>query len=93
MDNRSMRKKGTDNATYFRAGDRVFCLNGEWYFQTREDTHGPFPSRQTAEDDMDRYVKEMCYFDKPSRKEKNNTQPVDGDVKLTLVDKDYPEEA
>ena len=58
-----MRKKDTGSATHFRAGDRVFCLNGKWFFQTREVDHGPFPTREAAERDLNRYVEEMNYFD------------------------------
>ncbi len=58
-----MRKQDTDNSTHFRAGDRVFCQNGKWFFQTREDDHGPFPSREEAEKELDRYTEEMTYFE------------------------------
>lgn len=62
-DNPPMRKSDHNDGTYFRAGDRVFCLNGNWYFQTREDDHGPFATREAAELDMQRYVDEMRFFD------------------------------
>lgn len=40
----------------FRSG-RFFCVNGEWYFATRESTgHGPYIDRAAAETACRRYV-------------------------------------
>ena len=58
-----MRKADQNDSTYFRSRDRVFCQNGKWFYQTREDDHGPFPTRQAAEVDLQRYVDEMAFFD------------------------------
>lgn len=57
-----MRTTDPQGKTFFRSGDRVFSLNGQWYFQTREHDHGPFPSRTLAEQDLARYVSEMEHF-------------------------------
>jgi len=66
MDKTSIRKRdylAADASTrprqFFRASSRVFCLNGEWFFQTRESDHGPFTKREAAEQALDRYVNEM----------------------------------
>jgi len=66
MDKTSIRKQdhlAADAATqprqFFRASSRLFCLNGEWFFQTRERDHGPFTKREAAEQALDRYVEEM----------------------------------
>ena len=66
MDKTSFRKQdylAADAATqpqqFFRASSRLFCLNGEWFFQTRENDHGPFTKREAAELALDRYTKEM----------------------------------
>ena len=58
-----MRKSDSNESTYFRYRDRVFCQNGKWFYQTREDDHGPFPTREAAEVDLQRYVDEMAFFD------------------------------
>lgn len=49
----------TQQRQFFRASSRLFCLNGEWFFQTRERDHGPFTKREAAEQALDRYVDEM----------------------------------
>ena len=66
MDKTSIRKQDTLAAgastqpqQFFRVSSRVFCLNGEWYFQTRETDHGPFTRREAAELALDRYANEM----------------------------------
>ncbi len=58
-----MRKSDAKDSTYFRSRDRVFCQNGKWFFQTREDDHGPFATREAAEKDLLRYIEEMSFFD------------------------------
>lgn len=70
MDKTSIRKRdslaaatSTQPRQFFRASSRLFCLNGEWYFQTREADHGPFTKREAAELALDRYVNEMQDMD------------------------------
>ena len=58
-----MRKSDANDSTYFRSKDRVFCQNGKWFYQTREDDHGPFPTREAATEDLQRYMDEMAFFD------------------------------
>ncbi|MFK7914426.1 MAG: DUF6316 family protein [Pseudomonadales bacterium] len=57
-----MRASDQKGKTYFRSAERVFCLNGQWYFQTREHDHGPFAGQDTALRELDRYVCEMQHF-------------------------------
>ena len=59
---RRMRKDDTTQSTQFRSADRVFCMNGQWFFQTREQDHGPFTSRGAATKELERYVSEMDFF-------------------------------
>lgn len=91
-DNSLMRESDHNDGTYFRSGDRVFCLNGKWYYQTREDDHGPFATREAAEVDMQRYVDEMRFFhgvQDGSGPVTETGEPQDTDFpELTLVDKD-----
>ena len=85
-----MRKQDTDNSTHFRAGDRVFCQNGKWFFQTREDDRGPFPSREAAQKDLDRYTEEMAYFEDvtPGVTKVAPDAAAEEIADFTLVDKD-----
>ena len=86
-----MRKSDADNATHFRSGDRVFCLNGSWYFQTRENDHGPFPTREAAELNLKRYVEEMSFFDDVRKSTPTPPVPAKDDpefANFSLVDKD-----
>lgn len=59
---RVMRKDDAKEGTHFRSAERVFCLNGKWYFQTRELDHGPFTSRGVAAAELERYINEMDFF-------------------------------
>ena len=44
-----MRAGDSNNAHYFRS-DRVFCVEGEWFFATREGKdQGPYTTRTEAE--------------------------------------------
>lgn len=51
------RKTDPDNVAHFRASSRIFRLNGEWYFSSREGEHGPFQSEQDAARELETYVK------------------------------------
>ena len=44
------------SVSHFRAVERYFCENGQWYFSTREGEEGPFRTREAAEAAMQRYV-------------------------------------
>lgn len=70
MDKTSIRKQdrlaagaSTQPRQFFRASSRIFCLNGEWFFQAREDDHGPFTCREAAEQALTRYTAEMQELD------------------------------
>lgn len=60
-DNSTMRKDDQADSTHFRSSDRVVCMNGEWFFETREGLHGPFPTREATDMAVARYVQEMNY--------------------------------
>ena len=47
------------SASHFRATERFFRENGQWYFSTREGEEGPFRTREAAEAAMQRYVKSI----------------------------------
>ncbi|MCZ6711848.1 MAG: DUF6316 family protein [Gammaproteobacteria bacterium] len=73
-----MRIDDHNDGTHFRSGDRVFCMNGEWFFQTREDDHGPYHSRGEAEIELARYAKEMNYLDTMDKPPAQDTAPSNG---------------
>lgn len=50
------RKTDPKPKTYFRSSDRVFRMNGEWYFTAREGEHGPFLSEAAADAELARFV-------------------------------------
>lgn len=83
-----MRKADEDDLTFFRSRDRVFCQNGKWYFQTREDDHGPFPSREAATLDLKRYVDEMAFFDGVKKGVDNGNKQSSEFANFSLVEKD-----
>lgn len=87
-----MRKSDSNESTHFRSGDRVYCMNGSWFFQTREVDHGPFPTEDSARAELARYVDEMHYFDSISPEEAKLTPKANGNdyADFTLVDKDSP---
>jgi hypothetical protein len=91
-----MRKDDHEEGTHFRSDDRVYCANGEWFFETREDDHGPYASRDAAEAELNRYVAEMRHLseiDKPPVQEIAKRQGSFRDLKgsdLELIDKDEP---
>ena len=51
------RKTDKDNVAHFRAGSRIFRLNNEWYFSSREGEHGPYQSEDEAARELEAYVK------------------------------------
>jgi len=53
-----MRKDDKQDKTYFRSADRVFNLNGRWYFSTREGEQGPFASERQAQFEIARFITE-----------------------------------
>lgn len=59
--------RGTDpkntNMRFFRAQDRVFAQNGQWYLASREGEVGPFVRRETAIREAARYVQERRDLD------------------------------
>ena len=41
---------------YFRAGDRFFRVEDQWFYATREGNEGPFASKELAERHMKNFV-------------------------------------
>lgn len=52
-----MRYDDTDReGVYFRSSSRLFRLNGDWFFASREGDLGPFRTEQEAEVELARHV-------------------------------------
>jgi len=52
----TMRKDDTDNKTYFRSEERIFQMNGTWWFAVRKKDRGPYPTRKAAQDGLTQHV-------------------------------------
>jgi hypothetical protein len=51
-----------DDRPYFRSRERLFTLNGQWYFSAREGDCGPFHSRKQALIEVDLFICEPSAF-------------------------------
>jgi Domain of unknown function (DUF6316) len=60
------RKDDTAERTYFRS-DRIFFMNGKWYFSSREGDRGPFATREYAERMLARFIDETVELSKFQR--------------------------
>jgi hypothetical protein len=56
------RREDNEDKTYFRS-DRLFSMNGQWYFSTREGDCGPFASREVAHAALARFIHEKIELD------------------------------
>ncbi len=58
MKKRSRKRRTGDPASVsvFRAEDRLFQSDGDWYYGTREGDRGPFATRVLAEIALTRYL-------------------------------------
>jgi len=77
-----MRKDDPREKTHFRSGSRVFCINGEWYFASREGDKGPYLSGPAAEKEMHRYASEMGHL----KELKQSLTPDESIEEFTLLD-------
>ena len=73
--------------TNFRARDRFFRQNDQWYFQTREGARGPFENRVIAERELGRFIETLGFVEQnekhlPSGRDWKNVTVVDMDAHL-----------
>ena len=54
-----MRKIDGEAKLFYRSNKRAFCVNGDWFYQTREGNRGPFDSQEAALRDAQQYQHEM----------------------------------
>ena len=57
-------RKSDDNpdTRFFRMPERLFRVNDEWWFSTREQDQGPFPNKEQAQVALDRYATTMQHM-------------------------------
>ncbi len=53
-------RDGEKDAIHFHS-ERLFCINGNWFFNTREciEPMGPFSDRNTAIREIERYLRDL----------------------------------
>jgi len=57
-----MRKTDADpDKRYFRSGSRLFMMNNQWWFASREGDQGPFGSESRAQVALQNYIEEMQF--------------------------------
>ena len=76
--------------SYFRSQDRLFVMNGQWFYTTREGEVGPFRSRETALKEVQRYVQERRDLDRFQRAREMKTR-VNPALTLAIVPKERQE--
>ncbi len=43
---------------FIQVSSELFCMDGEWFFQTPDNSYGPFTKREAAEQALERFVAE-----------------------------------
>ena len=93
-----MRRTDPDSTSrsFFRTRNRIFSMNGQWFFATREGEVGPFRSREVAAKEATRYVRErndLERFQRAREMEMSNRRshtlsivPKDDEPQMTLDD-------
>jgi len=54
-----MRKHDPEQKTFFRSEERIFQVNGAWWFSIREGESGPYPSRDAARDALTQFILDL----------------------------------
>jgi predicted ATPase len=63
-----VRRDDAEKKNYFRSPERVFRMNGAWYFATREGEQGPFASELEALKEIKRFITEKTELAQFQRK-------------------------
>lgn len=76
-----MRKSdGQDKRVFFRADDRFFRIDSDWFYTTREGEQGPFASQKEAKRHLDQFVAlEAMKVNQFEKVEKIRREKVDAD--------------
>ena len=67
-----MRKSDREEKAFFRVRKRLYCENGQWYFQTREAIRGPFKSEHEAEVELRLYIDTMEFVQESDPQQRSN---------------------
>ena len=59
-----MRRDDIQEKPYFRSSQRLFRVNGDWYFSAREGDQGPYPNEMTAALELERFIEEQLALQK-----------------------------
>ena len=76
------RRDDRNEKTYFRS-ERVFAMNGEWYFGTREGDCGPFKTPELARAALVRFINEKVELDGFQKSRERETRK----PKMTLAER------
>ncbi len=89
-----MRHDDHNNKRFFRSPERVFHMNGAWFFAAREGDQGPYPSHNEAEREVARYILEKTELDSFQRqRERAPARPVRVELELELEPMEHPGDA
>jgi len=69
-----MRSSDHRPADHDRSATRYYQQQGAWFYSTREGEHGPYPTREAAEEDARRYAGLHSHL-KNTRSERSKGQP------------------
>ena len=72
-----MRKTDTFRSRFKRIEDRLYRDGGQWYYHTRGVPRGPFETRSSALDDLNRFVGTMDFIDEHPDAVPNDINPDD----------------
>ena len=59
LDECPMRNDDIEVKAYFRSSERLFRVNSDWYFSTREGDQGPFESEREAAYELRLFIEEQ----------------------------------
>lgn len=73
---------------YFRTQERVFAMNGQWYFTAREGDVGPFTTRERALDEVARYAQERQDLERFQNSRRQRSTTGGGHTSLAILPKE-----
>ena len=79
------------NKRYFRTQERVFSMNGQWYFTAREGDIGPFRTRESALSEVARSARERQDLDS-FQKARQQRPSQSSDLALEILPKEEERE-
>ena len=87
-----MRHDDLEQKRYFRSPERVFRMNGAWFFAAREGDQGPYASHHEAGREVSRYVQAMTELGSFQRK-RDEAPARPSKIELSLEPIDYADDA